>query len=366
MKLIGVDERSLPEWLRTAALDDAVVAPALVNAHDHLHLNRVPPLPQSGYFGNSYDWIDAFQPYFDDPNVRSALAISKQHRLWHGALKNLLSGATTVMHHDPWHEVFEARGFPINVVRGCGWAHSLRLSQSGQYGPSVVESYSATPSVVPWFIHLAEGTDEVASRELRDLDALGCLRDNTVIIHGVGLGDADIDLIIERGARVVWCPGSNLRLFGRTISAHRLRRLFDAGLLAIGTDSRLTGERDLLDEMRIARACSGFSAAELFELATTVNRTTLRTDAGRDDLIVFDNRCGDPHESLLSARRSDLRAVIRCGEPVLIDVSLFECLDSRLGNSNFNMRLISLDGECKFIVDDALAGLGDACKPGLS
>src|SRR5690348_8204280 len=54
-------------------LRDHVIAPGLVNAHEHLHLNAVPPLPAGAPFPNSYAWIAAFQAHFRNPFVVAAL-----------------------------------------------------------------------------------------------------------------------------------------------------------------------------------------------------------------------------------------------------------------------------------------------------
>src|SRR5579871_5506668 len=228
----------------TLDLTDHLIFPGLVNAHDHLQLNCIPPLLPPEPFANSYAWIDAIQPYRADPAVAAACAIPSAVRHWHGALKNLLSGVTTVAHHDPLHAVFDDPAFPVGVVREFGWSHSLGLglshsdSSTLRYGPDVLESAAATSSRHPWIIHLAEGTDDVAAAGLEMLDRLGCLAANTLLVHGVGLSDMDVERILERRAGVIWCPGSNLALLGRTLNP---RRLLNAGLLALGSDSRLAG-----------------------------------------------------------------------------------------------------------------------------
>src|SRR5262249_41594835 len=135
-----------------------------------------------------------------------------------------------------------------------------------RYGPPVVMSFAATPEQRPWIVHLAEGTDAVAAAELSRLDALGCLAANTVLVHGAGLSVADVERVVAGGAAVVWCPSSNLGMLGRTLNP---RRLFDAGRLALGSDSRLTGARDMLDELRVAAAHSDLAPRELLRLATS-------------------------------------------------------------------------------------------------
>ena len=118
----------------------------------------------------------------------------------------------------------------------------------------------------PLDIHLAEGTDAIARGELGRLEALGCLAANTVIVHGVGLSPADIGRVVARSAGVVWCPSSNLALLGATLAP---RRLFEAGRLALGTDARLSGARDLLDELGGAAARDALTPGELVRLATS-------------------------------------------------------------------------------------------------
>jgi cytosine/adenosine deaminase-related metal-dependent hydrolase len=341
-------------------LPDHVVWPALVNPHEHLHQNCVPPLPQTAPFRNSYDWAAAFQDHFQDAAVQAALATPLKLRLWHGALKNALSGVTTVMHHDPAHELFESATFPVHVSRPCSWAHSLHW----RYGPEVAASFRAAPAAVPWFIHLAEGVDELAAAELRELRRLECLGSNSVLIHAVGLDDADGADILRADAGVIWCPSSNLSMLGQTIKPHRLRALFNAGRLALGTDSRLTGSRDLLAELAVAAAHSDFSPRELLQLVTGHARRLLRASRCDDCIIVRDGT-RDPFPGFGALQRAQLRAVVRNGEPVIADPDFedwFAVLD-------IPCTAVTLDGQPKLCRTDALWVDGSAAwvhEPGLT
>jgi cytosine/adenosine deaminase-related metal-dependent hydrolase len=334
---------------RTRAFDKDlrghIVLPALVNAHDHLHQNGVPPLPQAAPFSNSYQWAAAFQSHFHDPAVKAALATPLTLRLWQGALKNILSGATAVMHHDPSHGLCEGPTFPVRVARPCTWAHSLHQG----YGPDVVASYRASPFQVPWFIHLAEGVDELAARELQELRQLGCLGSNTVLVHAVGVDDADITDILRAGAGVVWCPSSNLSMLGQTIAPRRLRTLFDAGRLALGTDSRLTGARDLLAELQVAQAHSDFSPRELLQLVTGHACRLLRI-AAADDYIIVRAPHADPFCALQGLQRAQLRAVVRNGAPFITDPDFHDWF-AALG---IPCAAVNLDGQPKLCRAEAL------------
>ena len=194
----------------------------------------------------------------------------KPARHWQGALKNLLAGVTCVAHHDPWHPSLDALDFPVALLRDYGWSYALGWPG---YGPPVRASFAATPAGRPWMIHLAEGTDAVAQAELAQLDQLGCLAANSVLVHGVGLRAADIDRVIASGAAVVWCPTSNRNLLGRTLDP---RRLGAADRLALGSDSRLSGARDLLEEMRGITAGGELAPAQILALATTAAARILR------------------------------------------------------------------------------------------
>ncbi|MHA6203601.1 amidohydrolase family protein [Dyella soli] len=306
-------------------LRDHLIFPGLVNAHDHLHVNAVPPLANDEPFPNSYAWIAAFQAHFAEPSVAAALRIPKALRLRHGALKNLLAGTTCVAHHDPWHAELDAADFPVALLRDFGWSYALGWSE---YGPPVRESFAATPPAHPWMIHLAEGTDAVAQAELEQLDRLGCLAANSVLIHGVGLRRQDIDRVIASGAAVVWCPASNRRLLGRSLDP---RRLCAAGRLALGSDSRLSGARDLLDELCGVAVHCGLTPRQLLGLVTTHAARILRlpwrgtlAPGAPADLVIVEDHGGDECYSLVGIERSRIRAVARNGVPQVADPDFAE------------------------------------------
>jgi cytosine/adenosine deaminase-related metal-dependent hydrolase len=351
-------------------LGSHLIFPGLINAHDHLHLNSIPPLLHGGPFPNSYAWSAAFHAHFSAPAVAAATAVAKELRHLQGGLKNLLCGATTVVHHDPWHPSLDSPTFPVRVLRDFGWSHSLGLglradppTETAPYGPPVVESFRATPTGRPWIIHLAEGTDAIAASELSTLEALGCVADNTVLVHGVGLTQTDIDLVIERGGAVIWCPSSNLAILDRTLDP---RRLFAAGRLALGSDSRLSGAHDLLDELRVAAAHSDLTPRELLQLVTTDASRVLHAPRVGDlqvgqhaDMLVLRDRGGDPYQQLLAAGRRDLRAVIRNGAPVIADPDLAEWF-AACGVATARVRLDGCDKLLALAHLDAIA-----LEPGL-
>lgn len=321
-----------------------VLVPGLINAHDHLELNSFGRLKWRPRYDNVAEWIDDFQPRFaTDPRLAGAVPSRLEARLWAGAMKNLLAGVTTVCHHNPLHRAL-GRAFPVRVVRAFRMSHSLGIDGEA----AVAAACRATPPSQPWIVHAAEGVDERAGVEIDTLDALGCLRRNTVIVHGVGIRPAQAARLIAAGAALVWCPTSNAFLFGRTADATPFAR---ARLLALGTDSRLSGEGDLLDEIRVAAGTGQVGARDLFHAVTCDAAAILRVAAGRvetgafADVTVIRRLDRDPFTSLVVARRRDVRLTMIGGRPVVADLRLAGLFSA----ARQQARIVSIDGEERLV-----------------
>jgi hypothetical protein len=343
-------------------LRDHLIFPGLINAHEHLHVNTVPPLQARAPFPNSYAWIAAFQAHLEEPAVIAALQVPKALRLRHGALKNLLAGTTCVVHHDPWHPALDEANFPVTLLRDYGWSYALGWPD---YGPPIRQSFAATPADRPWLIHLAEGTDATAQAELAQLDRLGCLAANSVLIHGVGMREQDIDRVIARGAAVVWCPASNRNLLGRSLDP---RRLCAAGRLALGSDSRLSGARDLLDEMSGIAARGELSPDQLLGLVTSQAARILRlssngslTPGAPADLVIVEDRGGDARCGLVGIERNQIRAVVRHGVPRIADPDFAEWFEV----AGMETVPVTLDGKPKLLAKPLADAALVALEPGL-
>jgi cytosine/adenosine deaminase-related metal-dependent hydrolase len=312
-------------------LDEAIVLPGLINAHDHLELNSFTRLKWRPRYVNVRQWIADFQPRFKtEPRLAAARRETLPDRLWVGGLKNVLSGVTTVSHHNPIHRPLRDR-FPVRVVRRFGLSHSLQID-----GSSVARVYRKTPQDWPWIIHAAEGIDDEARSEIETLGELGCLGPNTVLVHGVAI-NGGIEPLLGTGASLVWCPTSNQFLFGCTANVGR----FDhAGRLAIGTDSRLSGEGDLLDEIRAAHRTRQIPPASIVRAVTTQAAEMLRlpdagvlTPGGPADLTILARVADDPFESVVLSSRQDVRLTMRDGEPLVADSGLAEVFHARRESS---------------------------------
>lgn len=333
-------------------LDGRFVIPGLVNAHDHLELNHYGALKARACYGNAREWIADLTPIVKgDPAVQARSRFALADRLFIGGLKNLLAGVTTVAHHNPLYREFGLH-FPIRVVSRFGWAHSLGLEHGpsgahGEPGGVVAERYAATRDDRPFIVHAAEGTDEAAAREVDALEASGCLRPNTVLVHGLAISPARWHALFERGVSLVWCPVSNQFLFGRTLC---MPCVLDSpaarGRVALGSDSRVTGAVDLLDELRAGVACR-VDPPRLLDMVTASGADVLRLDdAGRirvgapADLTVLPAAGRTAAEALLACRRADIALVLRGGTPVVCEPGLRRAFECR----GIHVRQIEVDG----------------------
>jgi cytosine/adenosine deaminase-related metal-dependent hydrolase len=254
-------------------LDGYLILPGLINCHDHLEFNLFPRLGR-GPYPNATAWAeDIYHP--DRSPVKEHLAVPKQVRLAWGGLKNLLSGVTTVAHHNPYDAAVFDNGFPVRVVKRFGWAHSLHFSSD------LVSRHRAVPKRWPFLIHAAEGTDADAAAEIQELERTGVLSSRTVLIHGVGIDCDSLKILQRRRASLVWCPSSNLFMLSQTLRAGVL----GSGLpICLGTDSALTCQGDLACELRAAGNTGCLTAADIYPMVTTQAARTLRLNRGQGEI----------------------------------------------------------------------------------
>lgn len=374
-RILAVDQRPQPGD-QIVDLDGRFVLPGLINAHDHLELNHYGRLARRDRYGNASEWIDDLRPVLrESADIRARSRINLADRLFIGGLKNVLAGVTTVAHHNPMYREFGLH-FPVHLVERFGWAHSLGMEHGpvgahGEEGGVVALISAATPAERPFIVHAAEGVDDVAAADMAALEASGSLRSNTVLVHGLAVPTPQWPALFARGVSLVWCPASNVFLFGRTLCMSRLLESAEArGRIALGSDSRVTGANDLLEELRVA-ARSNVAADDLLRMVTAWAADVLRLEhAGRvrvgapADLLVIPGVAASASESLLRCRRSEVSLVVRRGTPVVGEPALASAFAAR----GIHVRVIDVDGQPR-LVQAALARRIERCliaEPGVS
>jgi cytosine/adenosine deaminase-related metal-dependent hydrolase len=316
-------------------LDGLTVWPGLINAHDHLELDLLPRVGTPPY-QNSYQWLDDLARH--PPAAAAALAVSQGDRIRWGALRNLLSGVTTVAQHGPLPlPFFLASCLPIQLRMPFSWSESLRA------GPDVAKRARHARGRMPFAIHLADGIDSMAAGELDALDSLGALGPGTLLVHGVALDPGAGPRLASAKAALAWCPRTSHFLFGASAPVKRLRGHIP---IALATDSTMTGSTTLFDEIRFAASTAQVDPDDLLRMVTSdAARALLLADRGKieegaaADLIALPIHSA-PEEAILKATPSSLALVVVAGHVRLAA--------KRFANTG-DLEPISVEGQRLFI-----------------
>jgi hypothetical protein len=110
-------------------------------------------------------------------------------------------------------------------------------------------------------IHVGEGTDAAAGREIDRLIRWNLFKKPLIGVHGVAMDERQA----EHFKALVWCPDSNYFLLDRTAEVGRLK---DRTTLVFGTDSTLTSGWNHWDQIRMARREGAVTDEELLEMMT--------------------------------------------------------------------------------------------------
>lgn len=342
----------------TATIVDThgIISPGLIDSHNHLAYDFlgewIAPMP----YVDRYTWAndptyEAFiAPYAD---MRSTGAVYCPAAKW-GELRSIVHGTTTVLGgsaqqgcvnvfvRNPDH--YDGIG---NEQLATNIADPGDITDTGAAG--YVTRFTAASPLTRLAVHMAEGTDPAlvsefdsfAGRDPRPnrhngtslLSGTG-YGGNAVLIHSVPLTSAQLMEAADTHSKMVWSPSSNIVLYGATSD---IGAWLSLGLtVGLGPDWTLSGEDDMLGELRYARAyghSAGVAAltsqrlwqmatldgAEVVGLAPSIGRLEV---GGRADIAVIGRVGGDPYDAVIDADARDVRLTIIDGKAYYGDLAL--------------------------------------------
>lgn len=324
-------------------LADFLLLPGLINAHDHLEFSLFPRLADPPY-SNYIEWGEDIHAKFIDV-ITIQHAIPKSVRVWWGGIRNLLCGVTTVCHHNPLHSEMLRDDFPVRVVREYGWAHSLGL------GGNLCQLRAAVPNGIPFIVHACEGTDELAAAEAGELERMGLLDAQSVLVHGLALNVSAIDLMKARHSSLIACLSSNQFLFDKLPDLVMLSAIDN---LALGNDSPLTAVGDLLDEIHLAIKSCHIAPQTAYRMVTIAaaavlhlknGEGTIRED-GVADLIALYDTGKPPADRFRTLTLHDVEFVMVGGRVQLVSERLLERLPPSI---RLGLKPLSIDGITRWL-----------------
>lgn len=320
-------------------VSDGVILPGLIDLHGHPEYNVFPAWEPPRLYPNRYAWrrsaeYDAVvrQPWSRLTGTRGGDGTEQRSLLpeltRYAEARALIGGCTAIQgasaKYPDKHEAL-VRNVDLRLF---GEDHARSVIDLGRATPEQrarLRQLMDTHEVTALYMHLAEGTDDRSRAEFDELVEARLLTDATIVIHGTALTPAQWGDVADAGAKLVWSPQSNLRLYGATTD---VAAALAAGVrVALGADWLPSGSPSLLDEVQVARrllAAQGVAVqpqrlvrmmtSDSAEIAGVGDRLG-RIASGRPaDLVVLERSAADPWESVVHADRRAVDLVVLGGD----------------------------------------------------
>ena len=321
------------------------IYPGLIDLHNHLTWNVHPRWSAGTLTRNRYEWQahDAYAAKLAAPQavVRSRAGCDMER---FGEVKALVWGATSTTG-GLYDEC--SRGLARNLDYYSGLFGTASNKEPLQYRIFPLELKAADEESVrkaleknePVVVHLSEGVDASAARELRMADAHQYLKPGFIVVHGVPLLERDYAYLATKGVGLVWSPRSNVELYGRTADVASAKKHVT---IAIAPDWSPSGSSGMIDELRYAALWNArqfpvvFKSQELVQMATTNAAKLARIDdkVGRlakglraDYVVVRAGPLADPYEQLIYASHENMLVVAVQGRPLYGDEAMMKSVN---------------------------------------
>jgi len=325
---------------------DGIIAPGLIDLHNHLSWNIFPRWKPIEEFGNRYDWQQkpVYKIQMTVPHeliTREGLECEAER---YAEVKAITEGETSVtgsMHGTCVQHL--TRNLDVDPELGPGLGKIIYDVFPLQMSPEALDAANAALIAHPrgsLLIHLSEGAphDASAMREFAMLKGRGLLRPGVSLIHGVAITPEGFAEMAGRGVGLVWSPRSNVELYGDTANVAAAKA---AGVhIALAPDWSPTGSVGLLGELNYAsmwnqaQVSPPFTERELVIMATA-NAAELVNLSGQigslapghaADLIVLRRRSNlhDAYWTITHSLPEDLQLVLIGGRALYGDAALMQ------------------------------------------
>ena len=323
---------------------NGVITPGLIDLHGHPEFNVFAAWEPPKEYVNRYAWRGSteYRDLVRNPANDLDDAGLKDEQLRYAEVRALVGGVTAIQ--GAGENADSSETLVRNVDRVIFGKHIARTAIDLPGEPTatdpdgfgmdtwenILEAID-TGETTRLYVHLAEGqsSNDRSREELDKLVRLKGLTPATNIIHGTALSEDQLGDVRDAGARLIWSPQSNLRLYAETTLADKALELKIP--LALGADWLPSGSTCLLAEMKVARhwlarqgVDLGAKALVQMVTATAAEVAGLEDDLGQlkadrpADIAVFERRVEDPWECVASATPAEVSLVLVGGDVAFI------------------------------------------------
>lgn len=320
-----------------------IIYPGLFDVHNHPAYNSFPTLMFNNFpYGHRDEWGTNDVEYTNWKTKRDSMrSVAKDSTTdsitKYGEILELMAGCVAIQgqsnsdteHTHPDVLLFNVEQFPARTWNDIfPWTSTVSERTNLL---AKIEGGAVNASI----IHLCEGTDTVARAQFATWRDWGMLNETVAIIHGAALQAADFAQMGAAGAKLIWSPMSNMKLYAGTANVKAAKQ---AGVtVAISPDWTPSGCYNILEELGYAWQLNttifsnAFTAREMADMVTIngakcagldhrYGKIAVGYNAG---LCVIEGDVADPYLSLIQARPPQVLLTVvdgtpRYGEPALM------------------------------------------------
>ncbi len=312
-----------------------IIFPGLIDVHNHPAYNSFPTLMFTNFpFGHRDQWGEYDSEYSAWKTKRNSVtnAVSESTTSTvakYGECLELMAGAIAIQgsgsyreHSHPDVILYNVEQFPART-----YANIFPWQMSNATTRSTLLSKIAGGAINATMIHLCEGTDSVARAQFATWRDWGMLNSTVAIIHGAALNSNDFTQMAAAGAKLIWSPMSNMKLYAGTANVRLAKQ---AGvLIGLSPDWTPSGCFNILEELGYAwelnttMFSNAFTAREMCDMVTLNNAKCAGLDSRygkiapgyNAGLAVIAGNIADPYMSLIRARPPTVMLTIVDGTP---------------------------------------------------
>ena len=326
-----------------------IIYPGLIDVHNHPAYNSFPTLMFNNFpYGHRDEWGENDTEYSNWKTTRTTLrgttAVSDTTTdtiTKYGECLELMAGCIAIQgesnsdaeHNHPDVILFNIEQFPSRIY--CNIFPWRLTNAAGIAERSNLLVQIAGGAVNATMIHLSEGTDSTARAQFTTWTGWGMLNSTVAIIHGAALQASDFAQMAAVGAKLIWSPMSNMKLYAGTAN---IKAAKTAGVtVAISPDWTPSGCYNILEELGYAWQLNttifsnAYTAREMCDMVTLNGAKCAGLDGHYGKILpgynaglcVISSTNADPYMALINARPPDVLLTIvdgtpRYGEPALM------------------------------------------------